>query len=54
MFNNITKEMITSLIAAVIGIAVVYGLFNPEQAAAINTVAASVAAIVLAVAKDPK
>ena len=54
MFKNITKEMITSTVAALVGLAVVYGLIVPEQATAIITAAASIAAVVLAFAKDPK
>lgn len=54
MFKNITKEMVTSTVAALVGLAVVYGIIVPEQATAITSAAASLAALVLAFAKDPK
>ena len=46
--------MITSIVAAIVGIALAYGFVVPEQATAINGLGAALAALVLLFAKDPK
>ena len=54
MFANLTKGKITTLVALLVGIGVAYGYFNPEQAALLNGLGASIAAVVLAFTQDPK
>ncbi len=54
MFKNITNEMLTSVVAAVVALGLAYGVFNPEQGAAVGLLFGSVAVIALAIAKDPQ
>ena len=54
MLRNITEEMITSTIAAILAICVTYGYVATDQAETISTAVASIALIALALAKDPK
>ncbi len=54
MLNNITKEKVTTIVAALVTVASTLGYLTTEQGDSITAAGAAIAVLVLTFAKDPK
>lgn len=54
IFRNVTKEKVTTVVAALVTVASTIGYLTTEQGDAITAAGTAIAVLVLAFAKDPQ